>query len=360
MPDGEFVGRVLLASLHQAIGEVLPSRLGFYEHWLTPDAAPGVASFMAMLSNLQQDGEAFDLIARRAGYYAAVRSFQGLSPLKRTGIRMLPRGMRATKAVGLLSRILPPLYPETRVDVTRRRSTVFVGIEGSPFCAARGSAEPALCSFYSGAITRFLELFNLRPSVRVRGCQSMGMRTCLLMVLPDHARGAAAESGVAGVADDVTIASSQEVAGTVEIALRAMEPPPVADPAPVADTSPVVDIAPVADDAPPETAPLREPAPQTESAPPAETVPPAEIVAVAEKVIVAETIKVAETRPLAKATPTGVASTPAAPPDVSPWDAIVAKRRSRKDWTRLNLDALFTRPGGGEDAEAPWHRLDEG
>ena len=31
------VGRVLVASLHQAIGDILPTRLGFYENWLTSE-----------------------------------------------------------------------------------------------------------------------------------------------------------------------------------------------------------------------------------------------------------------------------------------------------------------------------------
>jgi len=31
------VGRVLVASLHQAIGDILPMRLGFYEGWLNAE-----------------------------------------------------------------------------------------------------------------------------------------------------------------------------------------------------------------------------------------------------------------------------------------------------------------------------------
>ena len=49
----------------------------------------------------------------------------------------------------LLVKFLPSLYPETRVDTTRRRSTVFVGIDGSPFCAMRGFTDSPPCSFYS-------------------------------------------------------------------------------------------------------------------------------------------------------------------------------------------------------------------
>ena len=34
MSDDARIGRVLIASLHQAIADVLPTRLGFYENWL--------------------------------------------------------------------------------------------------------------------------------------------------------------------------------------------------------------------------------------------------------------------------------------------------------------------------------------
>ena len=35
MSDDARIGRVLVASLHQAIADVLPDRLEFYENWLT-------------------------------------------------------------------------------------------------------------------------------------------------------------------------------------------------------------------------------------------------------------------------------------------------------------------------------------
>ena len=35
MTDGG-IGRILVASLHQSIGDTLPLRLEYYEHWLTP------------------------------------------------------------------------------------------------------------------------------------------------------------------------------------------------------------------------------------------------------------------------------------------------------------------------------------
>ena len=55
------IGRLLVASLHQAIAESLPLRLEFYENWLKPlgllkrGQAIGLASFNAALSFLRRE-----------------------------------------------------------------------------------------------------------------------------------------------------------------------------------------------------------------------------------------------------------------------------------------------------------------
>ena len=55
------VGRLLVASLHQGIQDVLPTRLDFYESWLNPagmrDGKIGLAPMAAVLSFLRQEGE---------------------------------------------------------------------------------------------------------------------------------------------------------------------------------------------------------------------------------------------------------------------------------------------------------------
>ncbi len=201
------VGRVLLASLHQAIGEVLPARLDFYEQWLRPpdhpDEALRIASFGAMLSALQHEDDSQHVIAR-AGQYAAIRSFEQLSALRRAYLRILPRRIRARKAVGLIVQILPALYADARIDVTRRGGTIFIGIEGSPFCTPTGRAERPSCHFYSNVVTTFLQLFKLSPAVRVSRCRESGTPSCLFTVLPHLPRGGAGLGTVLpGLTDDV-------------------------------------------------------------------------------------------------------------------------------------------------------------
>ena len=60
------VGRVLVASLHQAIGDILPTRLAFYENWLNAeglrDGTIGLAPLYAVLSFLRQEGDAYALV----------------------------------------------------------------------------------------------------------------------------------------------------------------------------------------------------------------------------------------------------------------------------------------------------------
>ena len=65
------IGRVLVASLHQAIADILPTRLGFYENWLNAEGLRegtiGLAPLFAVLSFLRQEGDAYRIItdARR-------------------------------------------------------------------------------------------------------------------------------------------------------------------------------------------------------------------------------------------------------------------------------------------------------
>src|SRR6478609_5974651 len=92
------IGRVLVASLHQGIADVLPTRLGFYENWLTPTGLRhgtiGVAPLYAVLSFLRQEGEAYEMITTRAGEYAAEWTVESMTPFRRTLITRAPMWLR--------------------------------------------------------------------------------------------------------------------------------------------------------------------------------------------------------------------------------------------------------------------------
>ena len=69
------IGRVLAASLHQSINELMPARVEFYESWLTAvrirKGELGRARVAAVISFLRQEGAEYDAIVDRAGRYAA-------------------------------------------------------------------------------------------------------------------------------------------------------------------------------------------------------------------------------------------------------------------------------------------------
>src|SRR5512146_101820 len=102
------IGRILVASLHQGIADLLPSRLEFYENWLNPtglrNGTIGLAPLLAVLSFLRREGEAYDLITDRAGEYAAEWTVAQMSPVRRWMIRRLPASVRAKAALKIVRR----------------------------------------------------------------------------------------------------------------------------------------------------------------------------------------------------------------------------------------------------------------
>jgi len=92
------IGRLLVASLHQGIADLLPTRLEFYEAWLNPAGLRhgriGLAPLAAVLSFLRQEGETYHLIAGRAGEYTAEWTVADLPAAQRALIRAAPQRLR--------------------------------------------------------------------------------------------------------------------------------------------------------------------------------------------------------------------------------------------------------------------------
>src|SRR5262245_63936820 len=106
----EGIGRVLVASLHQGIADILPNRLGFYENWLNAEGLRegtiGLAPFYAVLSFLRQEGEAYQIITTRAGEYAAEWTVQSMSPVQRTLIKASPSWLRGRLVLRLAGQLV--------------------------------------------------------------------------------------------------------------------------------------------------------------------------------------------------------------------------------------------------------------
>ena len=182
------IGRVLVASLHQAIADILPTRLEFYENWINVsglrEGTIGLAPLSAVLSFLRTEGAAYDLITARAGEYAADWTIKGLGPFERRVIRALPAAFRARAALRTSRALVRATYPGSRAIVKLKRGTASIDLRGSLFCEVRVSTVFPLCGFYASAITRVFFLYAIRADARVSECRAAGNRKgCLLSVV---------------------------------------------------------------------------------------------------------------------------------------------------------------------------------
>jgi hypothetical protein len=182
------IGRVLVASLHQAIADLLPTRLEFYENWLNVsglrEGTIGLAPLSAVLSFLRTEGEAYGIITARAGEYAADWTVNSLPGLERRVIRALPAPLRVRAALRTARTLVRSTYPGSRAIIRLRRGTASVDLRGSLFCEVREASLLPLCGFYASAIAHVLRLFALRADARVNECRASGGRQgCLMSVV---------------------------------------------------------------------------------------------------------------------------------------------------------------------------------
>jgi len=182
------VGRLLVASLHQGIAEVLPTRLDFYESWLNPaglrDGRIGLAPMAAVLSFLRQEGAPYSAIARRAGEYTAEWLVLTLPSFERRFITSLPPRLRLWYVMRVARRLVHQTYGGSRAVVRWRTGGVgAVDLRGSLFCQVREPSEQPLCQYYSAAIERLTALFGLDVRVETDGCRATGAPRCLIAVV---------------------------------------------------------------------------------------------------------------------------------------------------------------------------------
>lgn len=172
------IGRVLVASLHQAIADLLPNRLEFYENWLSVsglrDGTIGLAPLSAVLSFLRTEGNAYDLTTARAGKYAAEWTVNNLPAFERRLVRALPVPLRLRAAMRTARALVRSTYPGSRAIMRHRRGVTAIDLRGSLFCEVREASALPLCGFYAAAISRVLELFGLTGAAQVDVCRASG------------------------------------------------------------------------------------------------------------------------------------------------------------------------------------------
>jgi hypothetical protein len=181
------VGRLLVASLHQAVADLLPARLEFYESWLNPsglrDGRIGIAPLAAVLSFLRQEGEPYWLVAARAGEYTAEWTMADLPALERMLIRAAPEDVRARLTMRVVRRLVRRTFSDSRAVAHLRRGEGAIQIRHSVFCQVRDRSDRPLCDFYASAIRRLMHLCRLDADVSASRCRAAGGTECVVSIL---------------------------------------------------------------------------------------------------------------------------------------------------------------------------------
>ena len=155
------IGRLLISSLHQGIADVAPSRLEFYEEWLSPtgmrDGRIGLAPLGAVLSFLhREEAPANEAIVERAGRYAADWTFQEISGFRRWCVLQLPIKLRVRAALALCRRLILATVRESTITTRALSSGAEMDITSALFKQLRDPATLPMRAFCAAAVARLL------------------------------------------------------------------------------------------------------------------------------------------------------------------------------------------------------------
>jgi tetratricopeptide (TPR) repeat protein len=184
------IGRILVASLHQAIADILPDRLEFYENWLSArqlrGGTIGLAAVSAVLSFLRGEGDVYEAVVRRAGQHAADWTLLEIGRVRRAMVLTLPRAMRVRLALALARRTIRSCYVDSRAKTRVRRGVAYVDLRGSLFCEVRDAGDRSLCGFYLALTERLLQRYNVAAQGAIEACRGTGSRGCALALQIAH------------------------------------------------------------------------------------------------------------------------------------------------------------------------------
>jgi hypothetical protein len=180
------VGRLLAVSLHQSIGDTLPQRLEYYEHWLSPmglrEGRGGLAPLGAVLSFLRQEGEpAYTRVMLLAGRYAADWHHADAGFTLRL-MPSVPRWLRTRIALRRVRPLLKAAFDPASVRVATRRGVGTVTIAQSVFCTLREAWAWPTCAYYAAAVQQALALHGVEADVQIATCAAQGAKRCQLTV----------------------------------------------------------------------------------------------------------------------------------------------------------------------------------
>lgn len=184
------IGRLLVASVHHAITEHLPTRVDFYEEWLSPrglrDGRMGLAPLQAVLSFLRQEGESYDAVMARAGELAATWWMAELPAIRRSAASAGPLWLRGRLVVGLGADLIRETFRNSQVTSDWSGGQGQLTLGHSVFCDVRGhDSQHALCGFYVAALGVLLPALGMPAVVESSACHAMGATACVLRITPE-------------------------------------------------------------------------------------------------------------------------------------------------------------------------------
>lgn len=181
------LGRLMAASLHQAIGEILPLRLEFYETWLHSegmwDGSIGRAPMLGVLGFLRTEGyDAYDGVVSRAGELASEWTLLSMSSSGRRAVRPLPRWFRLRGALRAAREVAVGVNSSTRVTGRVRGGVAHMELVDSLFCTVRDVQPQPLCGFYRALVSHTFADFALPAAVTVKECRATGGSHCVIEI----------------------------------------------------------------------------------------------------------------------------------------------------------------------------------
>ena len=166
------IGRLLIASLHQGIADVSPTRLDFYENWLSPtglrDGRMGLAPLGAVLSFMNREEPPADrVIPAHAGACAAEWTYAGASDFRKRMTKRLPVSMRTHAALGLGRTLVNDTISQSKVKTRLSRGNGEMDIQSALFDQLRDPATIPMRAFYAAALSRLLAHCAVKADVDV-------------------------------------------------------------------------------------------------------------------------------------------------------------------------------------------------
>lgn len=185
------IGRVLVASLHHAIAEILPDRLEFYENWLSGPGLRmgtiGLAPLLAVLSFLRGEGDVYKDVVTRAGECAADWTVADLPAIERRLLCVLPLRWRVRAALRTARGLVRDTYPGSRAIIRIGKNGTSVDLRGSLFCEVRQASVQPLCGYYAAAISRVLQRLDIPAEARLETCRAAGGgQGCVMSIVVRH------------------------------------------------------------------------------------------------------------------------------------------------------------------------------